>query len=83
MSRIPSLVREDNNLLLDSVSEVQLAQLLMKKDKFPRSDGFLTDFFQKNREIIKEDMIEVVEESRSPKRVFKDLNNTFLFLTPI
>jgi len=83
MSRIPSLVREDNNLLLDSVSEVQLAHLLMKKDKVPRSDGFLTDFFQKNHEIIKEDLIEVVEESRSPKRVFKDLNNTFLFLTPI
>ena len=55
----------------------------MKKDKVPRSDGFLTDFFQKNHEIIKEDLIEVVEESRSPKRVFKDLNNTFLFLTPI
>ena len=83
MSRIPSLVKEDNNLLLDSVSEVQLAHLLMKKDKVPRSDGFLTDFFQKNCEIIKEDLIEVVEESRSPKRVFKDLNNTFLFLTPI
>jgi len=83
MSRIPSLVKEDNNLLLDSVSEFQLAHLLMKKDKVPISDGFLTDFFQKNREIIKEDLIEVVEESRSPKRVFKDLNNTFLFLTPI
>ena len=83
MSHIPSLDREDNNLLLDSVSEVQLPLLLMKKDKVARSDGFLTDFFQKNHEIIKEDLIEVVEESRSPKRVFKDLNNTFLFLTPI
>ena len=83
MSRIPSLVREDNNLLPDSVSEVQLVHLLMKKDKVPRSDGFLTEFFQENREIIKEDLIEVVEESRIPKRVFKDLNNTFLFIIPI
>ena len=55
----------------------------MKKDKVPRSDGFLTEFFQENREIIKEDLIEVVEESRSTKRVFKYLNNTFLFLIPI
>ena len=58
MSRIPLLIREDNNLLLDLVSEVQLAHLLMKKDKVPRLDGFLIDFFQKNHEIIKEDLIE-------------------------
>ena len=49
----------------------------MKKDKVPRSDGFLTDFFRENHEIIKEDLIEVVEESRTPMRVFKDVTNTF------
>lgn len=54
----------------------------MNKNKVSRSNGFLSNFFYEYWEIIKEDLIEVVRESRSSKMVFKDLNNNLLPLIP-
>lgn len=52
----------------------------MEKGKAPGPDGFTIDFFQTYWDLVKEDLWEVVEESRRTKRVLKDLNATFLTL---
>ena len=54
----------------------------MEKGKALGPDGFTIDFFQSCRDLVKEDLWEVVEESRRTKRVLKAFSATFLTLLP-
>ena len=54
----------------------------MKKGKAPDPDGFLIEFFQEFWEIIKLDLLEVVQESHRNKQMLKSMNSTFLVLIP-
>lgn len=54
----------------------------MEKGKALGLDGFTIDFFQSCWDLVKEELWEVVEESKRTKRVLKDFNATFLSLIP-
>ena len=54
----------------------------MEKGKAPGPDGFTIDFFQNCWDLVKEELWEVVEESKRTKRVLKAFNTTFLSLIP-
>jgi hypothetical protein len=62
--------------------EVEEVVLQMDKGKTPGSDGFIVDFFQTYWDLVKEEIWEVVEESRRTRWVLTTFNATFLSLIP-
>ena len=52
----------------------------MEKGKAPGPDGFTIDFFQSCCDLVREELWELVEESRRTKRVLKAFSETFLSL---
>lgn len=52
----------------------------MEKGTAPGPDGFTVDFYQFFWDIVKEEVWEIVEESRKSKRILKAFNATFLTL---
>lgn len=82
---IPSLVTQEHNIMLKRKiehMEVEEAVFQMEKGKAPGLDGFTIDFFQRCWDLVKQELWEVVEESRSTRRVLKEFNATFLTLIP-
>jgi len=82
---IPKLVTsKDNHNLNRLVSEEELSELIkeMQSGKEPSPDCFNVDFFKARWDTIKQDILEVVEDSRQHKKVFKVLNVTFIALIP-
>lgn len=82
---IPSLVsREMNEHLMSDISLDELEGIVfqMKKGKAPGPDGFPIEFFQEFADIIKLDLLAVVQESQSNKQMLRALNSTFLALIP-
>lgn len=82
---IPKLVsREDNFNLNKSITEEEVSEVL--KDtwncKAPGPDGFNVDFFKACWHIVKQDILSVVEDSRSRKTILKALNTSFISLIP-
>jgi len=51
-------------------------------NKSPRPDGFKTDLFDHCRDMIREEVWEIIEDSRSSRKVLWALNATFLTLIP-
>jgi hypothetical protein len=62
--------------------EVDQAAKYMAPRKAPGPDGFTTDFFHHCWDIVRKDVWEVVEESRTSGQVLQALNTTFLTLIP-
>jgi hypothetical protein len=60
--------------------EVDQAAKSMPPGKAPGPDGFTTDFFQHCWDIVRKEVWEVVEESRTSGQVLPALNATFLTL---
>ena len=54
----------------------------MEKGTAPRPDDFTVDFYQFFWDIVKEEVWEIVEESRRTRRILKAFNATFLTLIP-
>ena len=54
----------------------------MKKGKAPGPDGFPIEFFQEFWEIVKFDLLEVVQEFHRNKQMLRSMNSTFLVLIP-
>eukprot|EP00253_Pinus_taeda_P034631 PITA_34631 len=54
----------------------------MQNGKAPGRDGFNVDFFKACWDIIKQDILNVVEDSRKNKIVLKALNASFIYLIP-
>lgn len=82
---IPKLVTLDHNAMLMRPiehEEVEEAVFQMEKGKAPGPDGFTVDFFQQCWDLVKEEVWEIVEESRRIGRVLKAFNSTFLTLIP-
>eukprot|EP00253_Pinus_taeda_P029243 PITA_29243 len=54
----------------------------MPSDKAPGPDGFTINFYKAYWNIVKQDIWEIVEDSRRSKTILKSLNSTFIALVP-
>jgi len=54
----------------------------MHNGKAPGPNGFNVDFFKTCWEIVKNDILEVVEDSRKSKSILRALNESFIALIP-
>ena len=54
----------------------------MANEKAPGLDGFTVDFFKACWDVVKEDIWEVVEDSRTSSSILKSINSTFIALIP-
>eukprot|EP00253_Pinus_taeda_P011111 PITA_11111 len=82
---VPKIITEEHNeLLLSPIlpQEVDAAMNQLKEGKAPGSDGFTTTFFLSFRELIKDEVWQVVEESRTLHWLLPSLNSTFIALIP-
>eukprot|EP00253_Pinus_taeda_P008470 PITA_08470 len=82
---IPQLVtREDNFNLNRPVTEEEIEEVVkeMQNGKAPGPNGFNVDFFKACWRIVKQDILEVVEDSQRFKKVLKALNEYFIALIP-
>lgn len=82
---IPKLVtREDNYNLNRPVTEEEVNEVIkeMHSGKTPNPDGFNVDFFKTCWEIVKHDILDVVEDLRKSRTVLRELNESFIALIP-
>ena len=82
---IPRIImKEHNQLLLRPVTpqEVDMAMKQLKEGKALGPDGFTTTFFNTFWDLIKEEVWQVVEESRTLHWLLTSLNSTFITLIP-
>ena len=83
--QIPRLVfREDNFNLNKPVTEEEVNEVLkeMQNGKAPGPDGFNVDFIKACWNIVKQDILNVVEDSRMNRTILKTLNTSFIALIP-
>eukprot|EP00253_Pinus_taeda_P036396 PITA_36396 len=84
-TQIPSLITKDQNLDLmraTTLGEVEEIVKGMKKNKAPRPDGFIVDFYQAGWKFLGQDILDVVEKSRRNQKVCPSLKSTPLSLIP-
>lgn len=76
--------REDNINLNRLVAKEEVSEVLkdMQNGKAPSPDGFNLDFFKACWDIVKLDIVNVVEDSRVSKSILKALNTYFISLIP-
>jgi len=82
---IPKFVtRGDNHNLNRPVSEEEVSELIkeMQSGKALGLDGFNVDFFKACWDIVKQDILDIAEDSRKSKKVLKALNASFIALIP-
>jgi len=70
--------------LLEEISEEELKEVLFnfQKDKIPGSDGWTVEFLQGLFDIIGDDLLKVVEDSRVSERIPTCFNSTFIAPIP-
>ena len=70
--------------LLRMIYEKEVEEIVktMAKNKALGPDGYTAKFFQATRSFMKQDIVNVVEESRCMKRMHPTWNATFLALIP-
>ena len=78
------IIEEHNQLLLRTVDlqEVEATVRQLKAGKAPGLDGFTSNFFHNFCDLIKMEVWQVVEESRSLRCMFPGMNATFIALIP-
>lgn len=84
-SAIPRLITDEQNWSLRkriTMEEVEEAVKSMPNDKAPGPDGFTINFYKACWDIVKNDIWEIVEDSRRSKTILKSLNSTFIALVP-
>ena len=82
---IPKLVtREYNYNLNRPMTEEEVSEVIkeMQNGKAPGPDGINVDFFKACWEIVKHDILDVVEDSRKNKTILRALNASFITLIP-
>ena len=80
---IPNLVtREDNYNLNKPVNEEEVSEVIkeMKNGKAPGPEGFNVELFKSCWDIVKHDILDVVEESRKNKTIFEGAQHLFHIL---
>lgn len=85
IKNIPRIITEEHNSLLlkpINLEEVEEAMWNLKEGKAPGPDGFTSNFFHKFWDLIKEEVWQVVEESRALRWMYPGLNATFIALIP-
>jgi hypothetical protein len=84
-SQFPHMVTEEDSILLERICTKEELWNILKdfaKDKSPGPDGWTVEFFLHFFELVGEDLLGMVEESRRKGEVIKALNSTFLVLIP-
>eukprot|EP00253_Pinus_taeda_P032855 PITA_32855 len=84
-SNIPKLVTDQHNQMLlkpVDLQEVDSTVKQLKSGKAPGPDGFTSNFFHHFWELIRQEVLQVVEESRILRWMFSGINATFLALIP-
>ena len=82
---IPKLVsREDSFNLNRPIEEEEVSEVLkdMQNGKAPGPDGFNVDFFKACWNIVKQDILNVVENFKGSKTILKVINTSFISLIP-
>eukprot|EP00253_Pinus_taeda_P008507 PITA_08507 len=82
---IPKCITSDQNWALCreiSMEEVEEAIRSMPNDKAPGPDGFTINFYKACWNTVKQEVWEVVEDSRRSGTILKSINSTFLALIP-
>jgi hypothetical protein len=82
---IPRLVTEEHNQNLRkprSPEEIDQAVQEMPNGKVPGPDGFIVDFFKACWDVVKQDIYDIVEDSRHSTSILKALNSTFINMIP-
>ena len=85
MRHIPRLVVEEHNQNLRkpiTPEEVDQAVQEMPNGMAPEPDGFTLDLFKSYWDVVKQDIYDIVEDSRKYSYVLKALNSTFITLIP-
>jgi len=85
LRNIPKLVTEEHNQLLlcpTNLQEVENAVKQLKARKASGPDGFTSKFFHNFWDLIKLEVWQVVEESRTLRWMYPGLNATFITLIP-
>ena len=75
---------EDNEMLNSPISMQEVEEVVnqMAQQKAPGLDDFTSNFFHFFWDLIKEEVWEIVEESRRKRGVYQSFNATFLSLIP-
>eukprot|EP00253_Pinus_taeda_P027180 PITA_27180 len=75
---------EDMNALTEPVSTAELEGVMkwFKKDKSPGPDGWTIEFYIAFFDVLGQDLLQVVEESRSTGSIYHAINSTFIDLIP-
>ena len=75
---------EENNLLMEEVSEEELKVALQsfQKDKSPSPDGWTIEFFIDLYDLLGADILKVVEDTHLSGRIPACFNSTFIALIP-
>eukprot|EP00253_Pinus_taeda_P030079 PITA_30079 len=84
-THIPKLVtKEDNDNLNRPVTEKEVSEVLkeMQNGKAPGPDGFNVDFYKFCWNIVKKDIVRVVEDSKLNRTILKALSTSFIALIP-
>jgi hypothetical protein len=78
------ITQEQNEALMTPISQAEVDQAIQElpTGKAPGPDGFTTDFFHSCWPMLREEVWQLVEESRSSGKVLPALNATFLTLIP-
>ena len=82
---VPRLVTRENNEMLNKpigMKEVEEEVNPMALGKALGPDGFTSNFFHLLWDLVKEEVLDIVEESRIKKGVLKAFNSTLLTLIP-
>ena len=79
-----AIIEEMNDELIKYIPEEEITQVLhsFQKGKSPSPDGFTLEFFLGFHDLIKKDVLGVVQESRKSGKVLGNMNNTFIALIP-
>ena len=82
---IPTLItQEKNEALMTLIMQKEVDQTIqdLPTGKAPRSDGFTIEFFHSCWPMLREEVWQLLEESRNSEKVIPTLNATFLTLIP-
>eukprot|EP00253_Pinus_taeda_P010390 PITA_10390 len=85
LKAIPKVVTSEQNWALSreiTLEEVEEAVRSMPNDKAPGPDGFTINFYKACWNIVKQDVWDVVEDSRCSGTILKSINSTFIALIP-